>query len=57
MSNITSDMSMCPLWVVVVPKHGAMCEKITLEDREKDRKREQEKDAADRLAEKEEAKI
>lgn len=30
--------------------------RLTLEDREKDRKREQEKDAADRLAEKEEAK-
>lgn len=31
--------------------------RLTLEDREKDRKREQEKDAADRLAEKEEAQI
>ena len=40
---------MCPSMVQCVKR-------LTLEDREKDRKREQEKDAADRLAEKEEAK-
>ena len=47
---------MRPLWVVKRAQSMAQCVKrLTLEDREKDRKREQEKDAADRLAEKEEA--
>ena len=49
MSNVSLMSKTCQSMVQCVKR-------LTLEDREKDRKREQEKDAADRLAEKEEVK-